>query len=67
MAVVINSDCIVCAACMDECPNGAIVDEAKNPNGEEIYFVIANRCTECDGGEMACISVCPSDAIHKVA
>ncbi len=67
MAVVINSECIVCGACIDECPNAAIVDETKNPNGEEIYFVFASKCTECDGGELACVSVCPSDAIHKAA
>lgn len=67
MAVVINSECIVCGACIDECPNAAIVDETKNPNGEEIYFVFASKCTECDGGDLACVSVCPSDAMHKAA
>jgi len=67
MAVVINSDCINCGACIDECPNMAIVGEDKNPSGDEIHFVHAAKCTECDGGEMACVSVCPSDAIHKAA
>ena len=40
MAVYINEECINCAACADECPNGAIVDNDKNPNGADIFFVI---------------------------
>ena len=67
MAVFINEECINCGACADECPNMAIVDDDKNPDGAGIYYVFANKCTECDGGEMACVGVCPSDAIHKRA
>ncbi len=65
MSLMITEECIACDACRDECPNGAIVDNDKNPNGADIFFVIENKCTECDGGELACVSVCPSDAIHK--
>jgi len=62
MAVYINEECISCDACVDECPNGAIVSNDDNPNGEDIYFVHENKCDEC-GGMPSCQSVCPSDAI----
>ena len=39
MAVFINDTCINCAACIDECPVEAIVDEDDNPTGEEYYYV----------------------------
>ncbi len=32
MAVIITDTCINCAACIDECPVEAIVDEDDNPN-----------------------------------
>jgi len=63
MAVYINDECTLCAACMDECPNGAIVDESKNPTGEELYYVYEDKCDEC-GGSPACVEVCPADCIH---
>ncbi len=63
MAAFINEECTCCDACLPECPEGAIVDDMKNPNKDGIYFVKADKCTECGDGEPACIDVCPSDAI----
>ena len=47
MAVIITDTCINCAACIDECPVEAIVDEDDNPTGEEIYYVYEDKCVEC--------------------
>ena len=47
MAVIITDTCINCAACIDECPVEAIVDEDDNPTGEEIYYVYPDKCVEC--------------------
>jgi len=49
MAVKILDTCINCAACIDECPTEAIVDEDDNPTGEEIYYVYEDKCVECVG------------------
>ncbi len=58
MAVIINDECINCGACEPECPNNAITE------GEDIYVVDAEQCTECEGlDEQQCIAVCPSEAI----
>ena len=62
MAVKITDECINCGACVDECPNSAIVGEDKNPTGEEYHFVFADKCDEC-GGTPSCKEVCPSDCI----
>ena len=59
MALMINNECIACDACLDECPTQAIEE------GDPIYFIDADRCTECVGfyDEPSCISVCPVDCI----
>ena len=59
MALMINDECIACDACLEECPNGAI------EVGDPIYVIDPDLCTECieEGGEPACIEVCPVDAI----
>ena len=59
MALRITSDCINCAACEPDCPNGAI------SAGDDIFIVDAARCTECVGhfDESQCIAVCPVDCI----
>ncbi|MCI4399160.1 MAG: YfhL family 4Fe-4S dicluster ferredoxin [Campylobacteraceae bacterium] len=59
MALLITDECIACDACVDECPNGAISE------GDPIYVIDADRCTECVGhyDEPACVAVCPVDCI----
>jgi ferredoxin len=57
MAMVINEDCISCGACEPECPNEAITQ------GDTIYVIDADKCTECVGAFDApkCVEVCPVD------
>jgi len=59
MALMITDDCINCAVCEPECPNMAIFE------GEEIFEIDADRCTECVGhfDEPQCQMVCPVDCI----
>lgn len=59
MALLITDECINCDVCEPECPNGAITQ------GEEIYVIDPNLCTECVGrfDEPQCISACPLDCI----
>lgn len=59
MALLINADCINCAACEPECPNGAISE------GDGIYVIDSDKCTECVGhfDESQCVDVCPVDCI----
>ena len=61
MALMITDECINCDVCEPECPNGAI------SQGEEIYVIDPNLCTECVGhyDEPQCVSVCPVDCIPK--
>ncbi|MEA2028548.1 MAG: 4Fe-4S binding protein [Campylobacterota bacterium] len=63
MAVYITDTCINCAACIDECPTEAIVDEDDNPTGEEIYYVYPEKCVECvDHHDVpACAEACPTE------
>lgn len=57
MATMITEECINCGACEPECPNEAISE------GEEIYIIDPERCTECVGhfDEEQCAAVCPVD------
>ncbi len=59
MALMITDECINCDVCEPECPNGAI------SQGDEIYVIDPNLCTECVGhyDEPQCVSVCPVDCI----
>lgn len=59
MALHITEDCINCDVCEPECPNEAIYQ------GEEIYEIDADLCTECVGhyDEPQCVQVCPVDCI----
>ncbi len=54
MAHVISDECIVCGACLPECPVEAITE------GEEKYVIDADLCTDCG----ACAEVCPVGAIE---
>ena len=56
MAYYINDECIACGACLDECPNDAIIE------GEEKYSIDPEKCQDAAD----CVEVCPSDAIHPV-
>ena len=55
MSLSITAPCVNCWACVDVCPNDAIV-EAK-PH----FLIEAKRCTECDGdhADPQCASICP--------
>ena len=59
MALMITDECINCDVCEAECPNQAI------SQGEVIYEINHNRCTECVGhfDEPQCREVCPVDCI----
>ena len=59
MALIITDECINCDVCEPECPNGAI------SQGEKIYKIDSNLCTECVGhyNEPQCVEVCPVDCI----
>ncbi|EAL2066774.1 ferredoxin [Campylobacter coli] len=63
MAVKITDICIACGSCIDECPVSAIVDDANNPEGEDRYYIYADKCVECVGhnDQPACASACPTD------
>jgi ferredoxin len=59
MALYITDECINCDVCEPECPNDAIFE------GEEIYQIKYQQCTECVGhfDEPQCVEVCPVDCI----
>ncbi len=59
MALYITDECINCDVCEPECPNDAIFE------GEEIYEIKHQQCTECVGhfDEPQCVEVCPVDCI----
>ncbi|MFP4251072.1 MAG: YfhL family 4Fe-4S dicluster ferredoxin [Guyparkeria sp.] len=59
MSLLITDECINCDVCEPECPNGAI------SQGDEIYEIEPNLCTECVGhyDEPQCVEVCPVDCI----
>ena len=59
MALMITDECINCDVCEPECPNQAIYQ------GEEIYEIDPNKCTECVGhfDTPQCRDVCPVDCI----
>ena len=59
MALFITDECINCDVCEPECPNEAIYQ------GQEIYEINPNLCTECVGhfDVPQCVAVCPVDCI----
>lgn len=58
MAYKIIEDCIGCGACEAECANEAISE------GENIYVIDPDRCTECVGNfeSPRCAEICPVEA-----
>jgi len=61
MALKITDECIICGACISECPVSAIFE---GPDHTEID---AAKCCECEGhfAEPQCQGQCPVDAIVK--
>ncbi|BBP02157.1 YfhL family 4Fe-4S dicluster ferredoxin [Sulfuriferula nivalis] len=59
MSLLITDECINCDVCEPECPNEAIYQ------GDSIYEIDPNKCTECVGHYDApqCVEVCPVDCI----
>ncbi len=59
MSLIITDECINCDVCEPECPNEAIYQ------GDSIYEIDPNKCTECVGHYDApqCVEVCPVDCI----
>lgn len=59
MSLKITDDCTSCDACRPTCPNEAISE------GDVIYSIDPDRCTECVGAHDApqCQLVCPADCI----
>ncbi len=59
MSMMITDECINCDVCLPECPNDAI------SQGDEIYIIDPNHCTECVGhfDTPQCVEVCPVDCI----
>ncbi len=55
MALLITDQCINCDMCLAECPNRAISE------GDKIYEIDTERCTECVGfyERQTCVDVCP--------
>ena len=59
MALLITDECINCDVCEPICPNDAIYE------GEDIYEINPDLCTECVGhfDEPQCVVICPIDCI----
>lgn len=55
MALRIVSACVGCWACLDVCPNGAVVADGAG------FAIDAEQCTECLGDypEPQCAAICP--------
>jgi ferredoxin len=52
MAYYITDDCIMCEACVEECPEGAIT------MGDDKAIIDPDLCKD----HAACVDVCPVDA-----
>ncbi|MCK4827477.1 4Fe-4S binding protein [bacterium] len=52
MSFIITSDCIKCGACVEVCPEKAIVED-------DTQYIITDDCIECG----LCLKECPLDAI----
>jgi ferredoxin len=66
MAYKITEDCIGCGACEAECKNQAISE------GETIYVIDPDKCTECIGNleapkraEVCAVDACVLDPNHR--
>ncbi len=57
MPYIITEECIVCNACVDDCPTEAISE------GDDIFLIDQDKCIECveESDEAQCVEVCPID------
>jgi len=55
MSLSITTPCVNCWACVDVCPNDAIIEAQPH------FHIEAKHCTECDGNhaDPQCASICP--------
>lgn len=53
---LITDECIMCGACLDECPMQCIKE------GNEHYVIDENSCSKCG----TCVSNCPVRAIERI-
>lgn len=55
MALSIVDSCVNCWACLDVCPNGAVIESSPH------FEIVADKCTEClgDYAEAQCAAICP--------
>lgn len=55
MAFTITEHCVNCFACLDVCPNEAILEARPH------FRIEAKKCTECEGAyaDPQCASICP--------
>ena len=55
MALSITTPCVNCWACVDVCPNEAVIEARPH------FYIDAKRCTECNGdhADPQCSSICP--------
>ena len=54
---IIDASCTGCGICLDSCPEGAIIGEAKVP-----HVININACIKCG----LCFSSCPNNSIIKI-
>jgi ferredoxin len=71
----INDDCINCGACQLECSYKAVFKNNSSyrigerifpPVSKEIYFIVHDLCTGCDGisDYPLCADICPMKCIY---
>jgi len=59
MSTKITEECVNCGACLPECPNEAITEDAD----KGLHVIAPEKCSECVGffDKEKCQEVCPSE------